>query len=217
MKFFQFFLLLWYSLKFQCEKTIEFIFFSLYIFSAGRKSHFQIEMGIKKTKEMYKTILLMQILIGGCIMATEATSFDIKFDHIVDLDENFRLLWKVRDPEIIFEVQVRTKGYIGFGFSRSDYIYGSDIAIGWVDDKHTFFQVSKQIRCFNGYKQFQGISNVVFNIIEISFFFMIRKSKTWGSVCVSNIFEINFQSEYQSRNRKTFFAKHSRKCISFRP
>lgn len=108
-------------------------------------------MGNKEIKEMCSIfaiffVVVQQILIGCCIIQpTQATSFDIKFDHIVDLDENFRLLWKVQDPEIIFEVQVKTHGYIGFGFSRSDYIYGSDIAIGWVD-KHTFFQVSKQIR-----------------------------------------------------------------------
>jgi hypothetical protein len=137
-------------------------------------------MGNKEIKEMCSNvaILLVQILIGCCIIqstqATTSTSFDIKFDHKVDLDENFRLLWKVQDPEIIFEVQVRTHGYIGFGFSRSDYIYGSDIAIGWVVDKHTFFQVSKQIRCFNSFSLFTrflyiflGMKILVFYILKM--------------------------------------------------
>lgn len=90
-----------------------------------------------------RVLMLIHILIGCSIIATTSSSavHDVKFDHIVELDENFRLLWLVQDPDIIFEVQARTLGYIGFGFSRSDFIYGSDIVVGWVD-KHTFFQVS---------------------------------------------------------------------------
>lgn len=64
------------------------------------------------------------------------------WDHVVDLDQNYQLLWTVRDPDIIFEVQVRTHGYIGFGFSRDGTIYGADLAIGWVDNGHTFLHVS---------------------------------------------------------------------------
>lgn len=75
------------------------------------------------------------------LLATHCLSSDIRWDHSVDLDENFRLLWKVKEPDITMEVQVRTHGYVGFGFARSEHIYGADMVIGWVD-KHTFFQVS---------------------------------------------------------------------------
>jgi DOMON domain len=69
---------------------------------------------------------------------------EIQWDHRVDLDDNFQLLWRVKRPDIIFEVRVRTHGYVGFGFARSEYIYGSDMVVGWVDNKHTFFQVSNK-------------------------------------------------------------------------
>jgi len=67
---------------------------------------------------------------------------DRKWDHQIDLDENYRLLWTVREPEIIFEVQVRTRGYVGFGFSRDGTIYGADLFISWIDQGHQFFHVS---------------------------------------------------------------------------
>lgn len=85
----------------------------------------------------WKTLLLLSSLI-----ATQCTSSEVRWDHSVDLDENFRLQWKVKEPDIIFEVQVKTHGYVGFGFTRSEYIYGADMVVGWVDNKHTFFQVS---------------------------------------------------------------------------
>lgn len=76
------------------------------------------------------------------LMATYCFSHEMRWDHSVDLDENFRMLWKVKESDIIVELQVRTLGYVGFGFARSEYIYGADMVIGWVD-KNTFFQVSR--------------------------------------------------------------------------
>lgn len=75
---------------------------------------------------------------------TRVCSAEMLWDHIVNLDENYQLLWKVREPDIVFEVQVRTRGYVGFGFSRDGTIYGADIFIGWIDNGHTFFHVSFQ-------------------------------------------------------------------------
>ena len=81
-------------------------------------------------------LLLLSLTVAPCL------SNEIRWDHSVDLDENFRLLWRVKEPDIIIEVQVKTQGYIGFGFARSEHIYGADMVVGWVDNKHTFFQVS---------------------------------------------------------------------------
>lgn len=64
------------------------------------------------------------------------------WDHAVYLDENYRLLWKIKDQEITFEIQVRTLGYVGLGFSRDGTLYGADVVIGWVDQGQAFFQVS---------------------------------------------------------------------------
>lgn len=87
-------------------------------------------------KDLRKVISLLLVLL-----TTKCWSSEVRWDHSVDLDENFRLLWKVKEPDIIMEVQVKTHGYVGFGFTRSEYIYGADMVVGWVD-KHTFFQVS---------------------------------------------------------------------------
>jgi DOMON domain len=67
------------------------------------------------------------------------------WDHDIDLDENFRLLWSVKQQDIYFEVQVRTQGYVGLGFSRDGTIYGADMAMGWVEQGHAYFQVIIQI------------------------------------------------------------------------
>lgn len=87
--------------------------------------------------KMYKTFLLLLLSFTTACMTNE-----IQWDHRVDLDDNFQLLWRVKRPDIIFEVRVRTHGYVGFGFARNEYIYGADMIVGWVDSKHTFFQVS---------------------------------------------------------------------------
>lgn len=91
------------------------------------------------------------LLILSCVIVAAAVvdgSNEIRWDHTFDLDEKFRLLWKVKEPDIIFEVQVETLGYVGFGFARSEYIYGADMVVGWVDNKHTFFQVSYRLFLF---------------------------------------------------------------------
>lgn len=87
---------------------------------------------------MYKRLMLVLLSFTTTCMTSE-----IQWDHRVDLDDNFQLLWRVKRPDIIFEVRVRTHGYVGFGFARNEYIYGADVIVGWVDNKHTFFQVSK--------------------------------------------------------------------------
>jgi hypothetical protein len=86
---------------------------------------------------------VISLLIVTCFMiSTKVCSAEMLWDHIVNLDENYQLLWKVREPDIVLEVQVRTLGYVGFGFSRDGTIYGADVFIGWIDNGHTFFHVS---------------------------------------------------------------------------
>lgn len=87
---------------------------------------------------MYERLVLVLLSFTTACMTSE-----IQWDHRVDLDDNFQLLWRVKRPDIIFEVRVRTHGYVGFGFARNEYIYGADVIVGWVDNKHTFFQVSE--------------------------------------------------------------------------
>jgi DOMON domain len=87
----------------------------------------------KKLFEVFVLIVASTCLVVGAEQA---------WDHVVDLDANYQLAWTVREPDIVFEVRVRTHGYIGFGFSRDGTIYGADVFIGWIDNGHTFFHVS---------------------------------------------------------------------------
>ncbi|XP_039963293.1 MOXD1 homolog 2 [Bactrocera tryoni] len=64
----------------------------------------------------------------------------LSWDHAVDLNEDFRILWTIINQDITFEIQARTLGYVGFGFSPDGSLAGSDIAIGWVDKGQTYFQ-----------------------------------------------------------------------------
>lgn len=66
----------------------------------------------------------------------------IHWDHSVFLNDDYRLLWSTKQQDITFEIQVRTLGYVGFGFSRTGHKLGADVAIGWIDNGQTYFQVS---------------------------------------------------------------------------
>lgn len=67
----------------------------------------------------------------------------------VRLDENFRLLWTIGGDgadggrAVTFEVQVRTLGYVGLGFSMTGEMAGADVAIGWIHQGQPYFQVSE--------------------------------------------------------------------------
>lgn len=69
----------------------------------------------------------------------------IHWDHSVYLNDDYRLLWSTKHQDITFEIQVRTLGYIGFGFSKDGNRAGSDVIIGWIDQGQTYFQVNKII------------------------------------------------------------------------
>ncbi|XP_047468824.1 DBH-like monooxygenase protein 1 [Penaeus chinensis] len=53
---------------------------------------------------------------------------------VLDQDEAYVMLWEPKDKEIIFEVQVRTQGYVGLGFSPNGGMKGADVVLGWVAD-----------------------------------------------------------------------------------
>lgn len=79
--------------------------------------------------------ILLQISVSAVI--------GIHWDHSVLMNDDFRLLWSTKYQDITFEIQVRTHGYIGFGFSRDGSRAGADIVIGWIDQGQTYFQVSR--------------------------------------------------------------------------
>ena len=63
--------------------------------------------------------------------------------HMTIIADTYDLYWSVREPEIIFEVQVKTLGYVGFGISRSGGMGGADIVTGWIKEDTAYLQVSE--------------------------------------------------------------------------
>lgn len=115
-------------------------------------------------RRLYTVLLLQSILLFSAVIG-------IRWEHSVDLNDDYRVLWTISKlpsmsqqqqqllshtqqqqhqqqsylphlTEITFEIQVRTLGYIGFGFSPDGHRAGSDIVIGWVDHGQTYFHVS---------------------------------------------------------------------------
>lgn len=99
-----------------------------------------------------KLLTKVKVLILAAILIAQSHANQI-WDHSVYLNENYLLQWTVKEPDILFEVQVKSHGYVGFGFSRDGTtIYGADIFIGWIDEGHIFFYVSTErifiLKCF---------------------------------------------------------------------
>lgn len=92
----------------------------------------------------YIFVFLRFVVCSAAISAISSHSAvnAIHWDHAVDLNDDYRVLWNIVGQEITFEVQVRTLGYIGLGFSLDGKLPGSDVAIGWVSQGQAHFQVS---------------------------------------------------------------------------
>ncbi|XP_023233136.1 DBH-like monooxygenase protein 1 homolog [Centruroides sculpturatus] len=58
--------------------------------------------------------------------------FSEKWSRYLKLDQNYEVWWNVERDEIIFQLEVATKGWIGFGISLTGEMTGSDVVIGWV-------------------------------------------------------------------------------------
>jgi hypothetical protein len=81
----------------------------------------------------------------GAILLTLALGLghvtDAHWTHSTNLDPNYSVFWTPGEEDITFEVQVRTLGYVGFGFSSDGQMAGADMVTGWVRDNQVFFQV----------------------------------------------------------------------------
>lgn len=89
-----------------------------------------------------KQLTRVKVLILAAILIAQSHANQI-WDHAVYLNDDYLLQWTVKEPDILFEVQVKAHGYVGFGFSRDGTtIYGADVFIGWIDEGHIFFYVS---------------------------------------------------------------------------
>ncbi|XP_025837314.1 MOXD1 homolog 2 [Agrilus planipennis] len=75
-----------------------------------------------------------------CLSASLVRS--ARWAHSAMLSPDYRLLWSLGPgpQDITFELQVRTLGYVGFGFSKNGQMAGADMIIGWVDQGQVYFQ-----------------------------------------------------------------------------
>lgn len=83
---------------------------------------------------------LVQVLSVLCLVQYGKGA---RWSHSAMLNPDYRLLWSLGPgkQDITFELQVRTLGYIGFGFSKDGRMTGADMVIGWVDKGQVYFQV----------------------------------------------------------------------------
>ncbi|KAJ1530797.1 hypothetical protein ONE63_005646 [Megalurothrips usitatus] len=82
---------------------------------------------------------LWLLLLPACLLGAARAAH---WTHSAELDRNFAVFWTPGEEDITFEVQVRTLGYVGLGFSADGKMKGADMVIGWVRDGQVFFQVS---------------------------------------------------------------------------
>ncbi|XP_012063629.1 PREDICTED: MOXD1 homolog 2 [Atta cephalotes] len=69
---------------------------------------------------------LLLLVINGVV--------SVEWKHSAVLDNNFLVLWTPDEKDVTFEIQVKTLGYVGLGFTKDDGRAGADMVIGWVDN-----------------------------------------------------------------------------------
>ncbi|XP_056635826.1 MOXD1 homolog 2 [Diorhabda sublineata] len=86
--------------------------------------------------------LFLKLVVVFLVLCLVNLSYSARWAHSVYLNPDYRLLWSLGPSplEITFELQVKTMGYVGFGFSKDGRMAGSDMVIGWVDHKQVHFQ-----------------------------------------------------------------------------
>lgn len=59
----------------------------------------------------------------------------LRWKSTVELEPGSLVLsWTPRTDHVVFQVEARTLGYVGVGFSRDGSLNGADIVIGWIED-----------------------------------------------------------------------------------
>ncbi|XP_015434630.1 PREDICTED: MOXD1 homolog 2 [Dufourea novaeangliae] len=77
----------------------------------------------------------MKAVIASCFLLTLVNGvLSVEWKHSAALDNNFLVLWTPGENDVMFEIQVKTLGYVGLGFTKDDDRVGADMVIGWVDN-----------------------------------------------------------------------------------
>ena len=85
-------------------------------------------------------LLLQFITTFHCIFSADLRS---EYAHHAVLAEKMRLFWTVfwENETVSFAVEADQTGWVGFGFSPSGHMPGSDVVIGWVKDNKGYLTV----------------------------------------------------------------------------
>ena len=78
------------------------------------------------------------VLILGLSFSVDTASGNKKlgFSHSLDLGQDVLLRWEREDEVTVrMEMSAPSSGYVAIGFSPNGGMRGSDIVMGWVDDK----------------------------------------------------------------------------------
>lgn len=79
----------------------------------------------------------MKAVIAACsvlVVVLVSGVLSVDWQHSATLDNNFLVLWTPGENDIMFEIQVKTLGYVGLGFTKDDDRVVADMVIGWVDN-----------------------------------------------------------------------------------
>jgi len=87
----------------------------------------------------------MKTAVGSLLLLLVSGVVSVEWKHSAVLDNNFLVLWTPDEKDVTFEIQVKTLGYVGLGFTKADGHAGADMVIGWVDNNG---QVHLQVSVF---------------------------------------------------------------------
>lgn len=103
---------------------------------------------ISKDCTAYFPNLYCIIIVSGLLNLLCAAS---EYHHeVLDRKNRFHFFWKIdkTKEQIVFKIEVETKGYVAVGLSTNGGMAGSDIAIGWIKNGKVYLQVSLFTLCF---------------------------------------------------------------------
>ena len=92
-----------------------------------------------------KSMILLVVFLINCLDCDQAVNTG-NSNREKWLGHNYWLKYETNDTQksIKFRVEVKTKGWVGFGFSKHGITTEADIVIGWVDERgQSSFNVSR--------------------------------------------------------------------------
>uniref|UniRef100_A0ACB8GC84 DBH-like monooxygenase protein 1 n=1 Tax=Sphaerodactylus townsendi TaxID=933632 RepID=A0ACB8GC84_9SAUR len=83
------------------------------------------------------------LLLGSWALLSAAVGRHYPHSAVLDGASRYRLSWAPQGGAIAFRLEVRTQGYVGFGFSPTGAMTSADIVVGGLDRGKPYLQSSK--------------------------------------------------------------------------